>query len=72
MTKTIISTLTTIMDEDRKVLSVREEESYLLKAAKGKILMYKPTEQIFGESVCEYKQYKLKDYIEIEDPKTSI
>jgi hypothetical protein len=33
--------------------------------------MYKTKGQIIGESVSEYKQYKLKDYIEIEDPKTS-
>lgn len=71
MKVTIISTLTTIMNEDRKVLSTREEESYLLKADKGKILMYQPTGQRFGESVCEYLQHKLKDYVEIDDPKAS-
>ena len=71
MTTKIISTVTTVMDEKRKVLSTRREETYVLTPGPNKIIQHKPSGQIYLCSVCVPQQRKLADYVEIDDPKVS-
>ena len=64
----IIQTVTTVMDEDRNVLSTRSLERYVIIPDSGKVLKDIKTGQVIHGNVYLSQKSKIKNYIEIDDP----
>lgn len=69
MTKTIIQTITNILDEDGNVISSYETKMYSVKPDAGKYLLDTKTGERHYYGVCVNKQSKVKDFEEVEEGK---
>lgn len=63
---TIIETTTKTFTAEHRLLATRVDEAYLIEPESGKCLKHKPTGRLFHTGICVDSEYKLSEYIEIE------
>ena len=62
---TIVQTTTKVLTQDRKLLSSRVDEAFMLEPSEGNIIKHKETGITFNSGISVSKEYKIKEYIEI-------
>lgn len=70
MRKTIIQTITNILNEDGSLISSNTVEAYVLTPEEGYILKNVKTGEIITTKICLSKKIKINDYIEVVNPDT--